>query len=166
MSNRCSVKPLPVHKSLCLLIRPFNHQQNKGNTSLHPPPSLTIVLSIFMNSITLNMMTNVYVLFFQFSLRERRPQYDVTKNDVTLYDVTLRRSNIDWIVWIRLFYKHAKFQQVTLHSLWNIRQLSVIFDWPWYRNHQNKVLIGNVKVMLYRNHQNKDATRKRQSYAI
>ena len=26
------VKPLPVHKSICLLIQPLNHPDNKGNT--------------------------------------------------------------------------------------------------------------------------------------
>ena len=53
------VKPLPVQKSICLLIRPFIHPENKGNTNLHPSLSHTIVLSIFINSITCNIMTKV-----------------------------------------------------------------------------------------------------------
>ena len=68
--NKCltdvHVKPFPVQKSICLLMRPFNHPENKGNTSLHPSLSHTIVLTIFIKSITLNIMTKVYVLVFHF----------------------------------------------------------------------------------------------------
>ena len=67
------VKPLPVQKSICLLIRSFNHPENKGNTSLHPSLLYTIVPIIFINSITLNMMKKDYVSVFTFSLCERRP---------------------------------------------------------------------------------------------
>ena len=59
------LKPLPVQKSIFLLIRPFNHPENKGNTSLHPSLSHTFVLITFINSITLNIMTKVYVSVFQ-----------------------------------------------------------------------------------------------------
>ena len=66
--NKCltdvHVKPLPVQKSICLLMRTFNHPENKGNTSLHPFLSHTIVLIIFIKSITLNIMTKFYVLVF------------------------------------------------------------------------------------------------------
>ena len=58
------VKPLPVQKSICLLIQPFNHPDNIDNTSLHPSLSHTIVLVIFIKSITLNIMTKVYVSVF------------------------------------------------------------------------------------------------------
>ena len=68
--NKClidvHVKPLPVQKSICLLIRPFNHPENKGNTSLHSSLSHTIVLIIFIKSLTLNIMIKVYVLVFHF----------------------------------------------------------------------------------------------------
>ena len=68
--NKCltdvHVKPLPVQKSIYLLMLPFNHPENKGNTSLHPSLSHTIVLIIFIKSITLNIMTKVYVLVFLF----------------------------------------------------------------------------------------------------
>ena len=68
--NKCLtdflVKPLPVQKSICLQMQPFNHPENKGNTSLHPSLSHTIVLIIFIKSITLNIMTKVYVLVFHF----------------------------------------------------------------------------------------------------
>ena len=67
------VKPLPVLKLIILLIRPFNHLENKGNASKHPSISHTIVLITLFNSITLNIMTKVYVSIFHFSLRERRP---------------------------------------------------------------------------------------------
>ena len=59
-----SVKPFPVQNSICLLIRPFNHPDNIGNTSLHPSLSYTIVLIIFNNSFNLNIMIKVYVLLF------------------------------------------------------------------------------------------------------
>ena len=98
------IKPLFVQKSLCLLMWPFNHPENKGITSLHPSLSHTVVLIIFIKSITLNIMSKVYVLVFHLSLRERRPKYDVTKNDVTLYDVTLRSSFFARLVWKGLFY--------------------------------------------------------------
>ena len=60
------VKRLPVQKSICLLMRPLNHSENKGNTSLHPSLSHTIVLIIFIKSNTLNIMTKVHVLVFHF----------------------------------------------------------------------------------------------------
>ena len=122
------VKPLPVQKSICLLIRPFNHPENIGNTSLHPSLSYTIVLIISIKSITLNILTKVYVsVFHHFTARTEDLSYDVTKNDVTLYDVKLWRSFFAWIVWIRQFYKHAKFQHVTLHSLWDLFDNSQLF---------------------------------------
>ena len=58
------VKPLPIQKSTCLIIRQFNNPENKANTSLHPSLSQMIVLIIFITSITLNIMTNVYILVF------------------------------------------------------------------------------------------------------
>ena len=58
------VKPLPEQKSICLLSRPFNHPENIGDTSLHPSLSYTIVLIIFIKSITLNIITKVYVSVF------------------------------------------------------------------------------------------------------
>ena len=68
--NKCltdvHVKPLPVQKSICLLMRPFNHPENKGNTSVHPSISHTIALIFFIKPITLNIMTKVYVLVFHF----------------------------------------------------------------------------------------------------
>ena len=68
--NKCltdvHVKPLPVQKSICLLMRPFNHPGNKGNPSLHPCLSHIIVLIIVIKSITLNIMTKVNVLVFHF----------------------------------------------------------------------------------------------------
>ena len=68
--NKCltdvNVKPLPVQKSICQLMRPFNHPENKGITSLHLSLSHTIVLIIFIKSITLNIMTKVNVLVFHF----------------------------------------------------------------------------------------------------
>ena len=68
--NKCQTdvheKPLSVQKLICLLMRPFNHPENKCNTSLHPSLSHTIVLIIFIKSITLNIMTKVYVLVFHF----------------------------------------------------------------------------------------------------
>ena len=68
--NKCRtdvyVKPLPVQKSIRLLMRPFNHPDNKGDTSLHLCLSHTIVLIIFIKSITLNIMTKVNVLVFHF----------------------------------------------------------------------------------------------------
>ena len=68
--NKCltdvHVKPLPVQKSICLLMRPFNHPENKGNTNLHPSLSHTIVLIIFIKSNTLNIMTKFYVLVLYF----------------------------------------------------------------------------------------------------
>ena len=68
--NKCltdiHVKPLPVQKSICLLMRQFNHLENKGNTSLHPSLLHTIRLIIFIKSITLNIMTKVNVLVFHF----------------------------------------------------------------------------------------------------
>ena len=60
------VKPLLVQKSVCLQIRPLNHQENKGNGSLHPSLSPGILLNIFIISIILNIMTKVNVLVFQF----------------------------------------------------------------------------------------------------
>ena len=60
------VKPLLVQKSVCLQIRPLNHQENKGNGSLHPSLSPAILLNIFIISIILNIMTKVNVLVFQF----------------------------------------------------------------------------------------------------
>ena len=60
------VKPLPVQKSICLLMRLFNHPEDIGNTSLHPSLSHTIVLIIFIKSNTLNIMTKVYILVFRF----------------------------------------------------------------------------------------------------
>ena len=68
--NKCLtgvlVKPLSVQKSICLVMRPFNHPENKGNTSLHPSLLHTIVLIIFIKSITLNIMTKVNVVVFHF----------------------------------------------------------------------------------------------------
>ena len=68
--NKCltevHVKPLPVQKSICLLMPPFNHPENKGNTSLHPCLSHIIVPIIVIKSITLNIMTKVNVLVFHF----------------------------------------------------------------------------------------------------
>ena len=68
--NKCLtdvlVKPLPVQKSICLLMRPFNHPENKGKGSLYPSLSHAIVLIIFIKSITLNMMAKVYVVGFLF----------------------------------------------------------------------------------------------------
>ena len=68
--NKClkdvHVKPLPVQKSICLLMRPFNHPDNTSNTSLRPSISHTIILIIFIKSNTLNIMTKVYVLVFHF----------------------------------------------------------------------------------------------------
>ena len=58
------VKLLPVQKSICLLIRPFNHPENIGNTILHPFLSYTIVLIIFIKSITINIIIKVYVSVF------------------------------------------------------------------------------------------------------
>ena len=60
------VKPLSVQKSICLLIRPFNHPENKVNTSLHASLSHTILLIIFIPSIIQNIMTKVNVLVFNF----------------------------------------------------------------------------------------------------
>ena len=60
------VKPLPVQKSICLLIRPLNHLENKVNTSLHPSLSHTIVLIIFIHLIIFNMMTKINVIVFNF----------------------------------------------------------------------------------------------------
>ena len=68
--NKCLtdvlVKPLPVQKSICLLMRQFNHPDIKCTTRLHPSLSHTIVLIIFIKSITLNILTKVYVLVFHF----------------------------------------------------------------------------------------------------
>ena len=47
-------------------MQPFNHPENKGDTSLHPCLSHTIVLIIFIKWITLNIMTKVNVLVFHF----------------------------------------------------------------------------------------------------
>ena len=58
------VKPFPVQKSICLLMQPFNHPENKGDTSLYTPLSHTIVLIIFIKSTALNIMTKVNVLVF------------------------------------------------------------------------------------------------------
>ena len=60
------VKPLPVQKSICLLIQLFNHPENQGNTSKHPSLSNTIALIIFIDSITLIIMTKVSVSVFHF----------------------------------------------------------------------------------------------------
>ena len=60
------VKPLPVQKLTCLIIRHFSNLENKTNSSLHPSLSHMIVLIIFNTSITLNIMPKVYVLVFQF----------------------------------------------------------------------------------------------------
>ena len=60
------VKPLHVQKSICLLIRPLNHPENKVITSLHPSLSHTIVLTIFIHSIIVNIMTKVNVITFNF----------------------------------------------------------------------------------------------------
>ena len=68
--NKCltdvRVKPLPVQKSICLLMRPFDHPENKGNTSLHPSLSHTIVL-IFFHKIN-HSEYNDQSLYFSFSL--------------------------------------------------------------------------------------------------
>ena len=47
-------------------MRLFNHPENKGNVSLHPSLSHTILMIIFIKSMTLNIMTKVYVLVFHF----------------------------------------------------------------------------------------------------
>ena len=49
--NKC-LTYVPVQKSICMLMRPFNHPENKGNTSLYPSLSHTIVLIIFIKIIT------------------------------------------------------------------------------------------------------------------
>ena len=45
--------------------------------------------------------------------RERSPGYDVNRDDVTLYDVTLCRSFFVSKVWIGLCHRHVKFQYVS-----------------------------------------------------
>ena len=60
------VKPLRVQQLTCLIIRRFNDQENNANRSLHLPLPYMIELIIFITSLTLNIMTKVYVLVFQF----------------------------------------------------------------------------------------------------
>ena len=58
------VKPLIVQKNG--LIRSLNYQENKGNASLHPSLSHSILLIIFINSMAINIMIKVYNVVFQF----------------------------------------------------------------------------------------------------
>ena len=57
--------------------------------------------------------------------RERSLGYDVYRDDVTLYDVTLLLFIFVSKVWIGLCHRHVKFQYATSHGLRDIQQLSL-----------------------------------------
>ena len=70
------IKPLPVQKSTCLIIRLFNNLENNANESLHLSLPYMIVLIIFITSITLDILTifspsitlnlrNIFLIYIQ-----------------------------------------------------------------------------------------------------
>ena len=51
-----------------------------------------------------------------FNHTQNKANIPINRTDFKLSDVTLRRSPFAWFMWIRLFYKHAKFQHITMEA--------------------------------------------------
>ena len=115
--NKCPtdvlIKPLPVQKLIYLLMRPFNHPENKGNTSLHLSLSHTIVLIIFIKSITLNILTKAYVLVFHFFYCANR-DLSMTSLRMTLHCMTSRCCVLSLL---RLCEKDCSFNMLNFNKL-------------------------------------------------